>query len=190
MESLLTRAMGFAVRAHGDRAWKGSTAPYITHSMEVCAIVSELTEDMEVRAAAVLHGVPGTRAYTLDGLYNYFGSHITNLVQQVTEDPLGEEWKKASRADTWELRKCAFIEKTAACDYKSAQRIILADKLSDLRALERTVARDGMAAWSYFNQPDPERQHWYYWEVLHALNRMRGLPQMEEAMGLLRRIWA
>lgn len=188
METLLARAMGFAVRAHDEQTWKGSTVPYITHAMEVCGIVSGMTENMEVRAAAVLHSVPGTKYYTTDGLYNYFGSYITDLLRQATEDPLEEEFKKTPRAETWEIRKERFIQKIESCHRRSVQRIILADKLSDLRALKMTVAKHGPGAWELFNQPDPVRQMWYYRSVLDRLVDVRDESKMAEARKLLRDI--
>lgn len=52
---LLDRAIMFATLKHSGQTRKGTSIPYITHVIEAMEIVSRMTEDEELRAAAVLH---------------------------------------------------------------------------------------------------------------------------------------
>ena len=55
--SLLDRAIIFAVKAHAGTERRGKGFPYIVHPMEAMEIVSTITSDQELLAAAVLHAV-------------------------------------------------------------------------------------------------------------------------------------
>ena len=52
---MIDRAIAFAVKAHEGQPRKGTDIPYIFHPIEVGMIVSRITDDAEVIAAAVLH---------------------------------------------------------------------------------------------------------------------------------------
>ena len=54
---LYEKAVVFAAIAHQGARRKGSRIPYLSHPIEAAAIVSELTDDEELMAAAVLHDV-------------------------------------------------------------------------------------------------------------------------------------
>ena len=50
-------AIIFATLKHKNQKRKGTELPYIVHPMEVAAIVSTMTLDDDILAAAVLHDV-------------------------------------------------------------------------------------------------------------------------------------
>ena len=52
---MINKAIAFAVKAHEGQPRKGTEIPYIFHPLEVGMIVSRITDDEEVIAAAVLH---------------------------------------------------------------------------------------------------------------------------------------
>ena len=52
---LLDKAIEFAVKAHSGTARRGKGFPYIVHPMEAMEIVSTITSDQELLAAAALH---------------------------------------------------------------------------------------------------------------------------------------
>ena len=52
---MLKKAAEFAERAHRGMVRKGSDIPYITHPLEAAVIVSGMTDDEELIAAALLH---------------------------------------------------------------------------------------------------------------------------------------
>ena len=51
----LDRAINYAVKAHAGTERRGKGFPYIVHPMEAMEIVSTITSDQELLAAAVLH---------------------------------------------------------------------------------------------------------------------------------------
>ena len=52
---LVSEAIIFAVNAHDGMRRKKNKSPYILHPMEAAVIVSTMTNDQEVIAAAALH---------------------------------------------------------------------------------------------------------------------------------------
>ena len=52
---MVNQAINFAVDAHRGQMRKGTALPYIVHPLEVLSIVSHMTDDPEILAAAVLH---------------------------------------------------------------------------------------------------------------------------------------
>ena len=52
---ILDRAILFAVKAHHNTERRGKGFPYIVHPMEAVEIVSTITPDQELLAAAALH---------------------------------------------------------------------------------------------------------------------------------------
>ena len=66
--TLVDRAIIFATRAHSGATRKGTNIPYIVHPIEAAAIVSAMTDDEEVIAAAILHDVLEDTDATWDDL--------------------------------------------------------------------------------------------------------------------------
>lgn len=54
-ETLLAKAIAFAVEKHRGQVRKGTNIPYIVHPMEAAGITATMTSDPELIAAAVLH---------------------------------------------------------------------------------------------------------------------------------------
>ena len=54
---LVSEAIAFAVKAHDGMRRKKGNVPYILHPMEAAVIVSTMTEDQNLIAAAILHNV-------------------------------------------------------------------------------------------------------------------------------------
>lgn len=83
---LYEKAVVFAAIAHQGARRKGSRIPYLSHPIEAAAIVSELTDDEELIAAAVLHDVVEDTPVTLEEVEQYFGERIAAYVGYETED--------------------------------------------------------------------------------------------------------
>ena len=83
---LYEKAVVFAAIAHQGAHRKGSRIPYLSHPIEAAAIVSELTDDGELIAAAVLHDVVEDTDVTLDALREYgFNEDILMALDLVTK---------------------------------------------------------------------------------------------------------
>ena len=69
---IVAKAICYAAEKHKGQPRKGKTIPFIVHPMEAAAIVSSMTDDPEIIAAAVLHDVledtPTTAEELTEGL--------------------------------------------------------------------------------------------------------------------------
>ena len=83
---MIQRAAAFAAKAHEGVVRKGSRLPYIVHPMEVAMIVSVMTDDPEIIAAAYLHDVIEDAGVTYQELETQFGHRIAELVLEESED--------------------------------------------------------------------------------------------------------
>ena len=154
---LVDKAVKFAVKKHAGACRKGTSLPYIVHPMEAAAIAAGLTDDRRVIAAAVLHDTLEDTDTTEEELRKVFGKSVAKLVAAESEDkqeelPPGETWTERKQATLDSLKEAKHKEKLLA----------LADKLSNIRAMERDYAAEGENLWERFNQPDPVQQAWYY----------------------------
>jgi len=163
-DRVLERAIAFAAVKHSGALRKGSNTPYIVHPMEVAAIVSGLTDDVEVIAAAVLHDVLENTDTTRQELDQLFGQRIVGLVADESENKRSE----LPAADTWRIRKAESIcHLEQACH--EARVIALGDKLANIRSIERDYEVLGDALWQRFNQKDKASHAWYYDSILRVL---------------------
>ena len=65
---MIKKAARFATKAHEGMLRKGGRMPYIYHPMEVALLVSRMTQDEHVIAAAYLHDVLEDTAVTAEEL--------------------------------------------------------------------------------------------------------------------------
>ena len=151
------RAVAFALGKHSGTPRKGTKIPYIVHPMEAAAIVAGITEDQELIAAAVLHDTLEDTETGYEELVREFGERVAELVRAESED------KQAGRpADkTWKARKQETIDELAGEGYE-ARLLALADKLSNIRAIQRDYEELGDKLWQRFNQKCPREHAWYY----------------------------
>lgn len=78
-------AMLYAMNAHKDQLRDDGT-PFIVHPATVAAIVSQVTDDEEIIAAAWLHDVIEDTDITYEQLDADFGRRIADLVMEVTHE--------------------------------------------------------------------------------------------------------
>ena len=82
---LLDRAIIFAVRAHAGTERRGKGFPYLVHPMEAVAIVSTMTSDQELLAAAALHDTVEDTDVTVEQIRQAFGDRIARLVAEESD---------------------------------------------------------------------------------------------------------
>ena len=130
--TLLDRAIIFAVRAHAGTERRGKGFPYIVHPMEVVSIVSTMTADQELLAAAALHDVVEDTDVSVDQIRAEFGPRIASIVASESDsiDP------GVSLEDSWMARKQAAIRRLQGAS-REVKMVALGDKLSNLRAIAR-----------------------------------------------------
>ena len=179
---LLQKAMEFAVRKHAVQVRKGTAIPYFTHVMEAMEIVSRMTEDEEVRAAAVLHDTLEDTVTTYEELEKNFGKRVADLVAAESED----KRENQSAKDTWLIRKQETVRHLGKAGTE-IRMIALGDKLSNVRAMTRDYERIGEDLWNKFNNSNAIDQGMYYGllaNVFGADEKIAGTPEYKEYVEL------
>jgi GTP pyrophosphokinase len=128
-EEGLRRAYEFARQAHAG-ASRASGGPYISHPVEVAALLAELGLDDQALTAALLHDVIEDTGVSPDDLRREFGDEIASLVDGVT---------KLSRIDfhTQRERQAQNLRKMLLAMARDLRVILikLADRLHNMRTL-------------------------------------------------------
>lgn len=109
---MLLKAVEFAKNAHGNQVRKYTDTPYIFHTISVANIVSSVTKDKEVIAAAVLHDVIEDTGATYTHLCHRFGHRVANLVSELTEPKLDGNRATRKKQEAERLSKVSFEAKT------------------------------------------------------------------------------
>ncbi len=172
---MIDKALEFATKAHEGQFRKGTKRPYIVHPIEVADIVSTMTQDEEVRSAAVLHDTIEDCGVTREQLAEEFSDRVADLVA----------WESEDKSKSWMERKSTTIEnlKTAPRDL---QMIEMADKLSNMRDIDRDYPMYGDDLWNRFNMKDKDTIGWYYKSVRDVLqDEFSGVPAFEEYCWLI-----
>ena len=175
---MIHEAAVFAAKAHQGAVRKGGTIPYITHPLDTAVIVSCITEDEELIAAALLHDTVEDGGVTCREIEEQFGPRVAGLVAGESED----------KTKSWKERKGATIErmKQAGTD----ERILaLADKLSNLRNTARDYLLIGDQVFERFNMKEKRWQGWYYTSLIGPFSELSSFPEYREYVRLCHMIF-
>lgn len=168
---MINKAIAFAVKAHEGQPRKGTEIPYIFHPLEVGMIVSRITDDEEVIAAAVLHDtVEDCDAVTLDDIRREFGDRVARIVGLESED----------KDKSWEERKAATVRSLKKEPMREAKIVALGDKLSNIRCFYADYIKLGDELWQRFNMKDKRMQGRYYHGLCEALSNLSDLEEYQE----------
>ena len=178
--NILNEAIIFATEKHAGMVRKGTDIPYIVHPLEAVSIAAGMTNDPEILAASALHDVVEDTPTTMIEIEERFGKRVAMLVASDSEDKM----PGVPPYESWEPRKKATITalRSASGD---AKIIVLADKLSNIRAIHRDVIVAGDAVWERFNQKDKKKHAWYYHEIADALSELSGHLAYQEFCRLI-----
>jgi len=184
-ESLLDRAILFAVEAHRGMLRKDKKTPYILHPMEAATIAGSMTSDPEILAAACLHDTVEDTPVTQDRIRTLFGERVADLVASETED---------KRADlppelTWLLRKEESLRVLKESKDEGVKILWLSDKLANMRTFYRSYLVKGNDLWKAFHQSDPAKQAWYYRSILELTASLSGHAAWKEYQNLLNKVF-
>ena len=211
---LLDRAIIFAVHAHAGTERRGKGFPYIVHPLEAVEIVSTMTSDQELLAAAALHDTVEDTDVTVEQIRKEFGERVANLVAAETDSNLGSQGcagqpilpTKAgplpfrepmssrpaspgcSIEDDWRARKRAAIERLAKASH-DAKIVALGDKLSNMRAIARDYAVKGDDLWKIFHATDPKDHEWHYRGLADAMKELSGTFAYQEFERLINQVF-
>ena len=175
----LDRAIAFAVRAHAGTERRGKGFPYIVHPLEAMAIVSTITPDQELLAAAVLHDTVEDTDVTIEDIRAEFGDRVASLVKI---DSVGDD------EGTWHERKQKAIDRIANAP-RDAKIVALGDKLSNMRAIARDYYEQGDNLWNLFHTNNPKDHEWHYRGLADALRDLNGTFAFNEFEWLINKVF-
>jgi guanosine-3',5'-bis(diphosphate) 3'-pyrophosphohydrolase len=158
------KAVAFAAEKHRNQRRKDADAsPYINHPIALANVLANEggIEDPNVLCAAVLHDTIEDTETTAAELESHFGSRITSIVLEVTDDKSLEK----------HVRKQHQIEH-AHKSSREARLVKLADKICNLRDILASPPTD----WS------AERKQGYFDWAAQVISGVRGTHQGLEAV--------
>ncbi|KAF5269262.1 hypothetical protein FQR65_LT02563 [Abscondita terminalis] len=159
---LLIKCINFAAIKHKDqRRLDPDRTPYINHPIGVAYILTNEAKvtDLDVIQAAILHDTVEDTDTTFDEIEEKFGSKVCSIVSEVTDD----------KSLPKETRKSLQIQHAPTSSHQ-AKLVKLADKLYNLRDLERVTPKD----WTAFRV-----QEYFAWSK-KVVNGLRGTNQVME----------
>lgn len=183
--NVLEESIVFATEAHCGQTRKLAKTPYILHPLEVAAIISTITSDLETMAAGVLHDTIEDCNVDPKVIKERFGARVSALVQSETEDKLSDR----PPAETWQERKEESLLMLANTKNRDVKILWLADKLSNMRSFYREYLKIGDDIWLPLNQKDPKMQAWYYKTIADYLSELSDTAAYEEYTRLVSRVF-
>lgn len=180
-KSIISKALVFAMKAHGNKVRKGDGKPYIIHTIEVALIVAKVINNDYVIAAALLHDTVEDTETTLSEIEKEFGYTTKKIVEDVTEKDKSLPWRE---------RKLAAIEHIKEMEEWSLI-VKTADKLQNLRSLYSAIIQNGAQVLDKFNASFDEMlevDKIVYQELVANFNKFEKwkdnslLPELKEAI--------
>lgn len=182
---IFDKALIFATEKHSGQTRRENNAPYIVHPIEAATVVSTMSGDRELLAAALLHDVIEDAGVTADELREMFGDRVTELVLSETED----KRKDRPPTETWQIRKAESLEELRSTNDIAVKMLWMGDKLSNMRSFYRLYLEKGNDLWQGFHQKDPKIQAWYYRTVAEYLAELEGYAVYKEYVFLVNKIF-
>ena len=148
-------ALIYATRLHAGQNRKGNNEPYVSHLLDVTALVLEDGGDEDEAIAALLHDAvedQGGRE-TLEEIRTRFGDQVAEIVAGCTD-------AFVTPKPPWETRKKAYLERLPT-EPKSVRRVSLADKLYNARAILASLYAEKERTWQRF-RGGKQGTLWYY----------------------------
>ena len=184
--TLFDEAIRYAVEKHSGMVRKRENTPYILHPLEVAAIVSTISSDEELLAAAVLHDTVEDTDATMEEIEQLFGARVAALVASETEDK-----RRSLPPDmSWRIRKEESLEELKRAADPAVKVLWLGDKLSNMRSFYRAWKISGDSIWESFNQSDPSQQAWYYRSIDTILSELKSSDAWQEFHHLVNTIFS
>jgi len=184
LDKRLEKAYRYASEAHKGQYRKGTKIPYFTHIITTMNYCMQLTKDIEILQAAILHDTVEDTHVTLEDLRRVFGERVARIVEADTEDKLRDR----PADETWEIRKQTTVLhlKDRPSDSKM---VVLADKTANVESLFKEWQQLGDAVWLKFNMKSKEKQEWYFRAIADCLTEFSGTSVMKKFMEYIDRLF-
>lgn len=166
---MIRKAIQFALIAHDKQTRKGSSIPYIFHPMEVGMILIENKACEDIVCAGILHDTVEDAKASLAMIENLFNKNIAGLVKAQSENK-ALCWKKRKQHTIIYMKNDATEDERLVC---------CADKLSNIRSIERDYKDMKDELWKRFNA-GYEDQKWYYESLVDSLASLKDYDMYKE----------
>lgn len=162
---MIEKALVLALEAHQGQRRKGSDTPYIMHSIEVGLLLSQAGCSDDAVCAGFLHDILEDTPMDIDLVKRKLGERVAELIEFMTEPE--------HNTRPWEQRKQHTIEMVSHTEDREKLLLLLADKLANIRSIQRDQKYLGSGIWDRFNA-GKEKQAWYYKSLGDALRPKLG----------------
>jgi len=168
----LQDAISYALTAHAGQVRKGTTIPYASHLLAVCAIVQEHSGDEDLACAAMLHDtIEDCGAAHGPAIEAKFGPRVAGVVRACSDTDVQPK-------PPWQARKEAYLAHLEQADADTLL-VSCADKLHNARAIGMDLRTHGPAMLRRFNAP-PGGTAWYYQALAEVCARRMPGPLARE----------
>ena len=176
---MINEAVSFASRIHAAQKRKGTSLPYILHPMETAVLVSRIKYDENLICAAILHDTIEDGGVKRCDLAEAFNLRIAALVAALSED----------KSNAWEVRKRHTLAYLGRETDEDILIVALADKLSNMRSIDRDYAMLGEQLWERFNITEKHSHGWYYKGLVQCLKPLSHTPEYKEFESLVYKVF-
>ena len=149
----IEEALALALNAHRGQVRKGSDTPYIMHPIEVGLILSQAGCSEDAVCAGFLHDILEDTGMDIGEVRSILGDRVAALIDFMTEPE--------HHTRPWEQRKHHTIGLASRTGDREKLLLLLADKLANIRSIQRDKKRLGSGIWDRFNA-GRDQQAWYY----------------------------
>jgi (p)ppGpp synthase/HD superfamily hydrolase len=157
---MIAKAFKFAYNKHIGHYRKGTKIPYIAHPMDVASILIKEKASEELIVAALLHDTVEDTDTSIEEIRKEFGNKVAELVSGVTEPDQSLSWMERKQDKINALKKAPYEIQLLSC----------ADKLANLRDINRDYAQVGEKLWKRFNASKADIK-WYYTKILKVFQK-------------------
>ncbi|KEF39177.1 guanosine polyphosphate synthetase/pyrophosphohydrolase [Schinkia azotoformans MEV2011] len=166
--NLIDYAIEFAATAHRNQFRKETDIPYISHPVGVGMILQKAGCSEEAIVAGILHDTLEDTETTEADILNNFGEEVLNIVKGCSEPDKGASWEDRKKHTIEYLKSAPLLIREVAC----------ADKLHNLRSINRDLTNLGEATWEKFKR-GREKQEWYYRNIVESLGHESHFPLLD-----------
>ncbi len=178
----LEDALRFAAQLHATQIRKGTSIPYLSHLLAVCAVVLEDGGSEDEAIAALLHDAVEDQGGdpTLREIEHRYGTTVASIVLACSDTTVQPK-------PPWRQRKERAIEGLRTAD-ECVLRVAAADKLHNLTATLQDLERLGDEVWLRFKE-GAEGFMWYHRQILTLLEqRLPGSRTTQQLRRVMREL--
>lgn len=146
---------------HAPQRRKLTGEQYIAHTKGVEEIVHLVTDDEDIRLAALGHDLVEDTTMTIDKIAEKFGDHVAFIIWGVTKD---------ESIDSWRERNEAYLDRLEHEAEDGSVMVALADKIYNITDMIENHFAYGPAMWNRFKAQAGD-QLWWYESVLEIGKR-------------------